>query len=508
MKTLISFVLLLSFIMTMLASCAGSGNGTNDNPGTSKNPESTADPGNTSTVQGTELDPLPEALTSLDYGNRKFYVLCRSGEGDMVGKNDFLSEELTNNPVEDAIYNRTQIVNETLNIDIQAVKMTQANIETEITRVISSGDSTYDLVESKEWRIVRFISQGYMYNLLDDDIDSFLDIENPWWSQEWIDQAILGKDALYFITGAPALTLYKLIYVMFYNKDFGERNKIEDLYKIVDDGKWTIDYVSELVSSLYNSLNGDDIRDNVDQYGLVTTADIDTDPFWSSCDMTVFSRNEEGWFEFSDADIEKIQTVFEKLFKLLHNNPGTWVSEASDIMTEKEIMFASGNSLLASLHLRFAEYEKLRNMQDEYGILPIPKYDEKQKEYYSYVHDQYSVFFIPSIATDPEMTSAVLEMMAYENFKNVLPVYYDLVLKGRYANDPQSRQMLDRITSNIKMDSAWIYGQVLLGPCERLIRDPLREKKQEFSSILAELKGKLKTYLKVFRSDMEKLEEG
>ena len=58
------------------------------------------------------------------------------------------------------------------------------------------------------------------------------------------------------------------------------------------------------------------------------------------------------------------------------------------------------------------------------------------------------------------------------------------------------------------MDSAWIYGQVLLGPCERLIRDPLREKKQEFSSILAELKGKLKTYLKVFRSDMEKLEEG
>ena len=338
MKTLISFVLLLSFIMTMLASCAGSGNGTNDNPGTSKNPESTADPGNTSTVQGTELDPLPEALTSLDYGNRKFYVLCRSGEGDMVGKNDFLSEELTNNPVEDAIYNRTQIVNETLNIDIQAVKMTQANIETEITRVISSGDSTYDLVESKEWRIVRFIGQGYMYNLLDDDIDSFLDIENPWWSQEWIDQAILGKDALYFITGAPALTLYKLIYVMFYNKDFGERNKIEDLYKIVDDGKWTIDYVSELVSSLYNSLNGDDIRDNEDQYGLVTTADIDTDPFWSSCDMTVFSRNEEGWFEFSDADIEKIQTVFEKLFKLLHNNPGTWVSEASDIMTEKEIM--------------------------------------------------------------------------------------------------------------------------------------------------------------------------
>ena len=78
------------------------------------------------------------------------------------------------------------------------------------------------------------------------------------------------------------------------------------------------------------------------------------------------------------------------------------------------------------------------------GFLPIPKYDEKQKEYYSYVHDQYSVFFIPSTATDLEMTSAVLEMMAYENFKNVLPVYYDLVLKGRYANDPQSRQMLDK----------------------------------------------------------------
>ena len=39
--------------------------------------------------------------------------------------------------------------------------------------------------------------------------------------------------------------------------------------------------------------------------------------------------------------------------------------------------------------------DQLRDMRDEYGILPFPKYDEAQDGYYTTVNDNYSQIMIP-----------------------------------------------------------------------------------------------------------------
>ena len=96
-------------------------------------------------------------------------------------------------------------------------------------------------------------------------------------------------------------------------------------------------------------------------------------------------------------------------------------------------------------------------MQDDYGMIPFPKYDVSQKEYYSYAWDQYVSFSIPATNPNPDAAAAVLEAMASYSYRETVPIYLDIALKGKYMNDAKSRKMVDLIVDNFKLDTAWIY---------------------------------------------------
>jgi hypothetical protein len=59
------------------------------------------------------------------------------------------------------------------------------------------------------------------------------------------------------------------------------------------------------------------------------------------------------------------------------------------------------------------------------------------------------------------MLGAVLEAMALESYKGVVPAYYDTALKGRYLEDSDSWRMLDMIYENVKIDPGVLYTKSL-----------------------------------------------
>ena len=190
-------------------------------------------------------------------------------------------------------------------------------------------------------------------------------------------------------------------------------------------------------------------------------------------------------------DKEKISKAFDKVYDLFYNNTGTFsFSEVTNMDFELlRDMFSNGNVLLTPIQLYYAESTEFRNMQDEYGILPMPKFDKAQDNYYTYAHDQYSVFMVPCTVREPGMSGAVLEAMAYESYKSLQPTYYDIVLKGRYANDIESRRMLDMITENLKVDCGWIYARVLDDPTASVFRELIHNKKTTFASAYASVEN-------------------
>ena len=495
MKRTIALLIVLSMMLGVLVACSG---GSDDSKDTGKTPtttaaDTTADPNAITTY----LEPLDESLTALDYGGDKTITIIARNLKNKWAANELWVEEITNDPVKDSVYNRNAAVCDILGLKeiIQVSAEDQDELQQKVNVMVGSGDQTYDIVAASVAYGTPMINQGLMYNLYDNGIDTYLDAEKPWWSQYWIEQAEMG-DRLYCITGAPALSLTRLMFVMYYNKDLGAELQVEDMYTVVDEGRWTIDYLNELIPDMYRSLNGDDVRDEEDQYGLAINHYENCDMFWSAFDMTMISKDEDGWFEMDTTGKEKISNAFEKVFYLIRENPGTYDTVDTKGFDVGRDMFASGNLLFTALHLSYAESQELRNMQDEYGILPIPKYDERQDNYYTYAHDPYTVFMVPKTVANPEMSGAVLETMAYESYKTVQPTYYDIVLKGRYANDPQSRKMLDTITQNVKVDPAWIYGRQLALPAASVFRDLIYDGKKSFATAYAKQERMLPFSLK------------
>jgi hypothetical protein len=84
------------------------------------------------------------------------------------------------------------------------------------------------------------------------------------------------------------------------------------------------------------------------------------------------------------------------------------------------------------------ERESVRSMKDKFGIVPMPKFDEAQKEYRTMLHDQFTVISIPTTVQDErlDMVGAVLEALSSTAYKIVKPVYYEETLRTKIAQDP------------------------------------------------------------------------
>lgn len=68
-------------------------------------------------------------------------------------------------------------------------------------------------------------------------------------------------------------------------------------------------------------------------------------------------------------------------------------------------MFSSGNTLFIGNGM-LVDAGNLRDMEDDYGILPHPKFDEAQEQYRSLVHDQ-------ALLTRVSIASQNLDIGAY-----------------------------------------------------------------------------------------------
>ena len=67
---------------------------------------------------------------------------------------------------------------------------------------------------------------------------------------------------------------------------------------------------------------------------------------------------------------------------------------------------------------------QLRNMKDDYGILPYPKYDESD-EYRSSARNIHNAFSMPVTTSHEDIAVAVLEALSSEKYETVLPAYFE-----------------------------------------------------------------------------------
>ena len=121
-------------------------------------------------------------------------------------------------------------------------------------------------------------------------------------------------------------------------------------------------------------------------------------------------------------------------------------------------------------------------MKDEYGILPLPKYDESIDGYHSTVEILVQWGGVPVTVTDPDLVSATAEALAYYSRIYTTPAYYETTLKLKQTRDDSSMEMLDMIMAGRDTDFLFVNN---LGGMGNIFASVFNAGQNNFASLYA-----------------------
>lgn len=459
-KKIFSILLLMSILLLTLASCGTDNTKTNDtNNNNDVNPVSDSAEDNDITNDSdsepkSKWEREPINLPQRDYEGRAFNVISVEVTNPNKMYDYFSSEEQTGEPINDALYTRRVNIEEKYNI---ALKYTQIGNPSDTARKgILAGDNAYDLIVDSIGNVRNLGSQKLLADLftvpyISDNLDK------PWWDQAVIrDLSISGK--LYFEAGDIVMRDKLRLSCMYFNKDMCKSLGIDYPYQYVYDGTWTIDKLMELTKGINFDLNGDGVMDQNDQWGFMSQYEFSLHLFQASGEKTI-TLNSDGIPEVT-MNTPRALDVIQKALEVCIE-PGAMfhadtITGASDIWIRASEYFQEDRFLMrASVFEPIAR--DLRAMPTDFGILPTPKYNENQENYYTYAEMSGLVIGIP-VDADLEFAGLITEAMAYDSSTTVMPAFYDLCLTSKVLRDDESEGMLDIIFNSKVYDIGYIYA--------------------------------------------------
>lgn len=427
-----------------------------------------------------EDDSLPD---DLDFDGQTITVLYREEEVD-----EFFIEAQTGDVVDDAVYRSNNNVMERLNINLDVVKKRGNATDDRIAFInyvgdtVKAGDDAFQLVACLTYNMPSLIQNGLLLNLLD---VQYLDVDKPWWAQGLVEYGTLGGK-LFFVSGDISLSLIKKTFCLYFNIDLLENYGLDSPYEKVHAGTWTKEALSEMAVSAYKDLNGSSTADLEDQYGFALYDRNHCNIFIGGFDLQVTDKDDNGYPVVVFGN-EKVADAVTWLCGFFHNNNGIYYNKNSDAGTDLSVheslrkMFNEGRLLFISAEFSNAVF--YRDMDYEYGVLPAPKWDESQQGYYTVARNIYSSFGIPVTVQDTDLTGAVMEAIASENYRNLSPVYFETALKVKYSRDVESAQMFDIIKGGMKFNLGYTY-HLLVGLTDYFV-DSIRDNKPDWVSTYA-----------------------
>ena len=443
---LLSFALALVMLLGTAVLFASCENGTT--------PEVTTEANVTTEAPVTDA-PVTEVLPgsiSKDFGDYTFKVLLVSRSNRPP--HDLVFED-NGTVLDKAVYERNSALEENNGVIVEATQYIDSTNYAANAAILQqmyiSNEALYDYTVCHTYSLAPYVTAGYLYDM--ESIDS-LDLTNPWWDKT-INDGVRIAGSVFFTSGDISLHINDYMYCVIFNKDL-YRTKITDgtnVYKLVEEGKWTLDELARLASQVSEDLNADDVLDSNDMYGLMTWCD----ELYASVQAAgerVAKVNEDGYIEFTLQN-ERVYAIVDK-FSAMEQSDWCINFQTMTGGVSWPNVFSNGQAMFfMSL---FNEISRFRDMDSNYGILPNPKYDENQENWYSTFSAGLANFVaMPFVQEDAERTGAIMDLMGYYSSSTTVPAYYVKTLEGERIRDEESKFCLDIIFNNKFVDIGHYY---------------------------------------------------
>nr|MBQ4317840.1 hypothetical protein [Clostridia bacterium] len=457
-----------------------------------------------SAAEETTIDPYPDNLPDdLRLNGAEVTFLYREEVCD-----EFYTEAQNGDIVNDAIYESIKAVEERLDTDIvlktKAGHLSAARqpYKDHVTNTVLAGDDIYDWVD-----LMFGAPPGLMVNGIFTDLCTVehIDLSKPYYIANLADTVAIDGH-VYFLGGDISLGYLKCIFCMYFNKQIAENYGIDDLYEIVNDGKWTIEKLMEVTEIASDDLNGDGVYDINDRLGFLIHDQNHRKGFWASSGIRMYTPDPNGEYAFTFGS-ERDAEICGMLHSLIYETKGTYfpnISNSQEAALEQynklTSKFVSGEVFITTAEMDHA-VANLRTMEDAYGILPYPKRNEEQDEYGSSSRNTHNAFCMPVTCSDTSAAGAVMEALSSAKYSTVTSTYFETALKVKYSHDEQSAVMYDLIRDTMYLDFGYTYNTAIGSP-ESVYANSITTKDSIASNVAAKgpaLQTSLEKYLEQVR---------
>ena len=446
--------------------------------------------GNTTTETALQTeDPYIDNLPAdLDLGGYKVRIL--DGHSFDVEKED-------GDIVNDTLYQRNRNIEERLNCTVECLDYSGSDVpwdtfQNVVKSSVLAGSDDYDAVSGNAWWASSLAMQGIMANLQD---APHLELDAEWWPTEFLD-GFSYKGNRYWLTGSMELAWIYEKMCIFYNERLWNTLYDEDIYTVVDNGGFTFDFINQVCNEVYQDINGNSKVDEDDRLGYVIKSDSNVGSYAVGAGVIFAPFDSEGvpYLKFIE-DSTRLESFWEKFVQIRTNKNVLNIKWAGSDTTIVNLgIFREGNLMFVQGYLSHTT-DQLRDMEDDYGILPMPKLDEAQENYLQVVSDRVALFGVPITVSDEGLNAvcAVFEAAAAEGYSTVIPTYYADALKNKYIRSEKSIEIIDMLSKNPVCDFGMQYYN--LGIADFLkglsntsgLASQLEKQKKTFESKLADM---------------------
>ncbi len=463
----ILFALLLTVSGAVLSGCA-------EKPDRETTTAADTSGGVSTETEPAETEPaeteLKADLPDVKYTGKTIRILLMDrAQGDI-----YTEEDMTGNSLHDAVFSRNTAVTDRYGVTFEYVIDSETGVPSRISTSVKAGSDEYDICFT---HMVNGAVNVMNNDVLPMDELPYVDLSKPWWDKD-INEGFSIRGHLMMINGDISPSSFNNTACIYFNKKLFEKYDLEEPYKLVTEGKWTLDALIELTKDFSSDKDSDgriSPDSKSDLFGLTAWWLGLPYDFYYGAGGSIVSKDEDD-VPYYDVQIERDTVIYDKIYKAVITNnanyeKGNW--------NYPHTLFINGQALFYAASL--GDGERLREMEYDYGILPEPKLNEAQKEYRSFVNGAAAMICIPATVTpqNREFVSVILEALASEAYKTVTPVLKETYLKRKYTRDADSMEMLDYVVRNRVFDMGYVF---MYDGAGSYVRNALADGKTSISS--------------------------
>lgn len=440
----ITLALALLFTLQIISCAADETDSTNIEENTSE--------GTAGTVGTDEADEYK--FPDFDYGGGKFVILNTRQEYNFYDALDF--DEATGDSLDDAIYDRNRELEEKFNFEFEINNdYMYQDASTHLQNMVMANDDIYDAAFLRDNWMVSLLTNRMCMDM--QNISGF-NFDEPWWDSQAIEDTRFGSSqAIYYAFCDISLVDFEGTVVIFINENMTTELGLELPYDSVRDGSWTWDELNTLLTAGAN-LNGDDSfdwdKDASAVYGLVGYQHT-MDSLIAGAGEDFFVKDESGVPHLATEGNRFFDVVDKMINMLTSDGKYLFLNGYTDPMDHYEAAFKNRRALMMTAQIKAAN--TYRDMEDSYGILPIPKYDESQQSYRCIRSYTYPLS-IPVTNAEADSAAVILDAMAYLTYTDVMDDFYNGRISMKALRNEDSIDMLEIIRDSRYYDIGQAYG--------------------------------------------------